>query len=75
MDRRQDIFPQRGRKCFSDRHRVSKNRHAESPMALGIIADVRVGVLAFAQVAEGRRCHWLQGGTGVKPRAHIPGDR
>lgn len=36
-------------------------------MALGVIADVRVGVLAFAQMAEGRRCHWLPGGTGVMP--------
>lgn len=61
------IFSTVGEKCLSDRHRVSKNRHAESPMALGVIADVRVGVLAFAQVAEGGRCHWLQGGTGVKP--------
>lgn len=69
MEGRKDIFPQQGRKCLSDRHRVSKNRHAESPMALGVITDVRVGVLAFAQVAEGRRCHWLQGGTGVKPES------
>lgn len=36
-------------------------------MALGVIADVRVGDLAFAQVAEGWRCHRLQRGTGMKP--------
>lgn len=65
MEERKAIFPQG--ECLSDRHRGSKNSPAERLMALGVIADVRVGVLAFAQVAEGGRCHWLQSGTGVKP--------
>lgn len=66
MEGRKDFSTVRG-KCPSDRQRVSKNSHAESPVALGVITDVRVGVLAFVQVAEGRKCHWLQGGAGVKP--------
>lgn len=65
MEERKAIFPQG--ECLSDRHRGSKNSPAERLMALGVIADVRVGVLAFAQVAEGGRCHWLRSGTGVKP--------
>lgn len=46
------IFSHR-KKCLSDRHKVSKNSHAESLMALGIIANVRGrGVLEFAPMAE-----------------------
>ena len=42
-------------KCLRDGHRVSKNSHAESLMALGIIADVRGGgVLASALWLSGR---------------------
>ena len=41
------------KKCLSDRHRGSTNSRAESLMALGMTADVRLeGVLEFAGVAE-----------------------
>lgn len=44
-------------------------------MALGIIADVRVGVLAFAQVAEGGGAPGSRVGLESSQGAQTPVDR
>lgn len=64
------VFSQR-KNCLADGHRVSKSSHAESLVALGVIAGVRGrGVLESAQVAERGR-----GATELQDLVLIQGDK